>query len=130
MNTQKVKKVLAQYGICSRRTADFLIRDKTVLINGLRGKIRMKDQADLDTIKINGDKLKSLRINPKFILLNKLKNPITIVSDNQNTAIIMGLFTKKYKKWFFTVGRLNFENISLGNLNEVLWKIFNIIKNI
>ena len=90
----------------------------------------MKDQADLDTIKINGDKLKSLRINPKFILLNKLKNPITIVSDNQNTAIIMGLFTKKYKKWFFTVGRLNFENISLGNLNEVLWKIFNIIKNI
>ena len=130
MNTQKVNKVLAQYGICTISKPDFLIRDKKVLINWLKGEVGMKDEPDLDTIQINGEELKSLRINPKFILLNKPKNPITIVSDNQNRESIMDLFPKKYKKWFFTIGRLNFENISLGNLNEVLWKLFNIIKNI
>ena len=108
LNSQRINKVLANYGICSRRKADLMIRDGKVLINGSIAEIGMKVNPDLDRIQVDGKKLKSLKIIPQVILLNKPKNVITSCSDNHNRKTIMDFLPEKYKKGFFPIGRLDF----------------------
>ena len=108
LNSQRINKVLANYGICSRRKADLMIRDGKVLINGSIAEIGMKVNPDLDRIQVDGRELKSLKIIPQVILLNKPKNVITSCSDNHNRKTIMDFLPEKYKKGFFPIGRLDF----------------------
>ena len=108
MNNQRINKILANYGICSRRKADYMIRDRKILINGSIAEIGMKVDIDSDIIQVNGKELKSLKVIPEVILLNKPKNVITTCSDNHNRKTIIDLLPEKYKKGFFPIGRLDF----------------------
>ena len=107
LSSYRINKILANYGICSRRKADLMILNKEILINGLIAKIGMKVNPDLDSIQINGKELKNLNIISQVILLNKPKNVITSCSDNHNRKTIIDLLPKKYKKGFFPIGRLD-----------------------
>ena len=62
LNNQRLNKVLANYGICSRRKADFMIRDRKVYINGSLAQIGMSVNPDFDSIQVNGKELKSNHI--------------------------------------------------------------------
>ena len=108
LNTQRINKILANYGICSRRKADHMIRDRKVLINGSIAEIGMKVNLDSDIIHVNGKELKNQKIVSEVILLNKPKNVLTTCSDNHNRKTIIDLLPVKYKKGFFPIGRLDF----------------------
>ena len=108
LNRQRINKIIANYGICSRRKADYMIRNREILINGTIAEIGMKVNIDSDIIHVNGEELKNLKIIPEVILLNKPKNVITTCSDDYNRKTIMNLLPGKYKKGFFPIGRLDF----------------------
>ena len=108
MSKQRINKILANYGICSRRKADILIKDGKVLINGLKAEIGMKVNPDLDRIKVNGKELKNINIITQVILINKPRNVITSCFDQHNRKTIIDLLPEKYKKGFFPIGRLDF----------------------
>ena len=63
MVRQRINKVLANYGICSRRKADLLIKEGKILVNGSFASIGMKINLDLDNIKINGQELKNIMLH-------------------------------------------------------------------
>ena len=108
MNSHRINKVLANFGICSRRKADLMIQDRKILINGSIAEVGMKVNPDLDCIQVNGIELKNLTVKPQIILLNKPKNVITTCSDDHNRKTIIDFLPKKYKKGFFPIGRLDF----------------------
>ena len=70
MVRQRINKVLANYGICSRRKADLLIKERKILVNGSFASIGMKINLDLDNIKINGQELKNINTKHQTVLLN------------------------------------------------------------
>ena len=142
LNIQRINKILANYGICSRRKADNMIRDKKILINGSIAEIGMKVNLDSDIIHINGKKLKNIKIIPEVILLNKPRNVITACSDSHNRKTITDLLPEKYKKGFFPIGRLDFLSrgaLLITNNGEICYelshpkfehiKIYNVIIN-
>ena len=108
LNSQRINKILANYGICSRRKADHMIRDGKILVNGSIAEIGMKVNLDYDIIHVNGKELQDLKFIPKVILLNKPKNVITSCSDDFNRKTIIDFLPEKYKKGFFPIGRLDF----------------------
>ena len=108
MVSQRINKVIANHGICSRRKVDSLIKDKKILVNGNPAAIGMKVNPSVDDIKIDGKKLGNSEIVPKVILLNKPKNIITSCSDKHNRKTVIDLLPSEYRKGFFPVGRLDF----------------------
>ena len=126
LNNQRLNKILANYGICSRRKADYMIRDRKILINGSIAEIGMKVNLDLDIIHVNGKELKSLKIIPELILLNKPKNVITTCSDDHNRKTIIDLLPDRFKKGFFPIGRLDFLSrgaLLITNNGEICYKL-------
>ena len=126
LNSQRINKILANYGICSRRKADQMIRDRKILINGSIAKIGRKVDLDLDIIHVNGKELKSVKIIPEVILLNKPKNVITTCSDDHNRKTIIDLLPERYKKGFFPIGRLDFLSrgaLLITNNGEICYRL-------
>ena len=125
-NSQRINKILANYGICSRRKADNMIRDERILINGSIAEIGMKVNIDSDIIHIDGKELNNIKITPEVLLLNKPKNVITACSDSHNRKTILELLPEKYKKGFFPVGRLDFLSrgaLLITNNGEICYKL-------
>ena len=126
LNSQRINKILASYGICSRRKADHMIKDKKILINGSIAQIGMKVNLDCDVIHVNGRELKNLKIVPKVILLNKPKNVITTCRDVHKRKTVIDLLPEKYKKGFFPIGRLDFLSrgaLLITNNGEICYKL-------
>ncbi len=108
MNYQRINKVLSSYGICSRRKAEILIKEKKVLVNGMIAELGMKVNLTSDSIKVDGKLVKTKNFHSKVILLNKPKYIITSCSDNQNRKTILDLLPKEYHKGFYPIGRLDY----------------------
>lgn len=114
MNSQRINKVIANCGVCSRRKVDLLIRDRRIFVNGSLAVIGMKVNPEFDHIFVDGKKLESKNITPTIILINKPKNVITTCFDKHNRKTVIDLLPKQFRKGFFPIGRLDY--ISRGAL--------------
>ncbi len=126
MTSQRINKVLANYGICSRRKVDLMIRDRKILVNGTLAEIGMKVNPNHDSIYINGKELKNRNLQSQIILLNKPKNVITSCSDKHERKTVIDLLPKRYKKGFFPIGRLDFLSrgaILITNDGEICYRL-------
>ena len=124
--TQRINKVLANYGVCSRRKVDLMIKDRKILVNGSLAVIGMKVNPDFDKIYINGKELNKVKTISQTVLLNKPKNIITTCLDKHNRKTVIDLLPKQYKKGFFPIGRL--DSLSRGALlitndGEICYKL-------
>jgi len=102
---ERLNKIIAKSGICSRRKADELIRLGRVKING---KIitELGAQADIEkhSIAVNNKPLpKQTKI---YIVLNKPKGYITTKKDRYARRTVFDLLPKKFAQ-LFPVGRLD-----------------------
>jgi 23S rRNA pseudouridine2605 synthase len=112
---QRLNKLIALAGIASRRSADELIKNGEVTVNGAVAKdLGTKADPDKDHIKVRG-KL----INPRLgharerthILLNKPKGYLSSVSDPEGRPLVTDL-VKGFGR-LFPVGRLDFNTEGL-----------------
>lgn len=100
---ERVQKIIAQSGLCSRRKAEELIEQGVVSVNGVTITLGDKADASTDTISVKGQ---PIEIEEKvYYMLNKPKNYITTSDDMYKRKKIIDLVPKKPR--VFAVGRLD-----------------------
>ena len=104
---ERLQKVIAQAGICSRRKAEELITKGLVSVNGkivteLGTKVSEKDKIIVDGKPLyNKEKL-------IYIVLNKPRNTIASVSDDRGRKTVIDCI-ENIKQRIYPVGRLDFD---------------------
>lgn len=100
-----LNKYIAHAGYCSRRVATDLIKNGKVRINGIQVKtpFTLVKKSDLVTVD-NNPIIPEKKI---YILLNKPKNVICTVSDENNRKTITDLFAGVFKERLYPIGRLD-----------------------
>lgn len=101
---ERLQKVIAQAGICSRRNAEELIKDGKVKVNNEVATLGMQVESS-DTITVCG---KLIRKEEKvYFLLNKPRGVICTASDDKNRKTVVDLI--KTDKRIYPVGRLDYD---------------------
>lgn len=107
MEMDRLQKVIAKAGICSRRKAEELITNGLVTVNGkvvteLGTKVSEKDK-----IAVNG---KALYNKEKlvYLVLNKPRNTVATVSDDRGRKTVVDCIND-VKQRIYPVGRLDFD---------------------
>ncbi len=102
-NTEKLQKIIAAAGICSRRKAEELISEGRVAVNGIVAAIGDK-ASDLDEITIDGKPLPKKSENVYF-MLNKPKGYVTTAADEKGRKNVTELINEPER--VYPVGRLD-----------------------
>jgi 23S rRNA pseudouridine2605 synthase len=103
---ERIQKIIANSGICSRRKAEEMIISGKVFVNGRKASIGEKADISKDTILVDGKKVG----NPKkaYYLLNKPKETVVTKSDPQKRKTIFELDS---------VAKLGVDVIAVGRLD-------------
>lgn len=112
MSPERLQKLIARAGVCSRREAEELIREGRVTVNGRTAELG--DQADLgtDSVKVDGKRLKPPQ-RLRYILLHKPRGFVTTTEDPQGRATVLDLLGGKVAERIFPVGRLDYHSEGL-----------------
>lgn len=102
---ERLQKVIANSGYCSRRKAEELIKEGKVTINGevvteLGIKISSKDVIEIDGIPLKKEE-------KEYILLYKPRGVVTTTSDDKKRKTVIDLITTD--KRIYPVGRLDYD---------------------
>ena len=102
---QRLNKVIANSGVCSRREADKLIEAGLIKVNGkviieMGFKVKPGDQVKYQSKLLVGEK-------KVFILMNKPKDHITTVTDTHDRRTVMHIVERMCKERVYPVGRLD-----------------------
>lgn len=101
---ERVQKVIASSGICSRRKAEELIKEKRVRINGEIAEIGDKVSGN-DIISVDGKELR--KEIKEYYLLNKPRGVICSSSDDKGRKTVVELINTD--KRIYPVGRLDYD---------------------
>jgi 23S rRNA pseudouridine2605 synthase len=108
---ERLQKVIAAAGICSRRKAEELILAGRVRINGkIVTELGTKADPARDHIKVDGKLLQGPE-RPRYYVVNKPKGYVTTVSDPENRPTVMQLIRGGER--VFPVGRLDYASEGL-----------------
>lgn len=103
MVEERVQKIIANSGYCSRRKAEELIQDGKVMVNNKKITIGDKADADKDNISISGQEIKKEK--KVYYMLNKPKDYITTTDDLYDRKKVTDLIPSKQR--IYPVGRLD-----------------------
>ena len=121
---ERLQKVIAQAGICSRRKAEELIKDGKVKVNNEVATLGMQVGSS-DTITVCG---KLIRKEEKvYFLLNKPRGVVCTASDDKNRKTVVDLI--KTDKRIYPVGRLDYDTTGALILTNELANILMHPKN-
>lgn len=102
----RLNKYIAHAGICSRRKASEYIKNGAVMVNDVViFEMGYKVQAD-DVVKFQGEIVQPTR-NHVYILLNKPKNVITTLQDENGRKTVLDFVTDLTAERIYPVGRLD-----------------------
>ncbi len=102
---ERLQKVIARAGVCSRRKAEDLIVNGKVKVNGEVVTTLGTVVSEKDKIYVNGKLLKDE--SKAYYVLNKARNTISSVSDEKGRKTVLDGFD--VKKRIYPVGRLDFD---------------------
>ncbi len=104
---ERVQKIIAAAGICSRRKAENLIESGRVLVNGRKVKLGDKADANRDKIEVSG---KSIQVREKvYYVLNKPKAYLSENKPDEDKETIYSLASvNSIGQRVMHVGRLDF----------------------
>lgn len=102
---ERLQKLIARAGLCSRRAGEELLRQGRVCVNGHVAQLGEQADADLDRIEVDG---KPLPDAPEcvYIMLHKPRGYVTTLSDERGRATAAELVADCGKR-VFPVGRLD-----------------------
>lgn len=103
---ERIQKVIANSGYCSRRKAEELIRMNKVTVNGEIANIGMQVKSD-DVIQIEGNVIKKDSTNKVYYLLNKPRGVVTTSCDELGRRTVLDLI--ETDKRIYPVGRLDYD---------------------
>jgi 23S rRNA pseudouridine2605 synthase len=103
---ERLQKVIANAGVCSRRQAEQLILDNKVKVNGvivneLGSKVTPEDKVEVEGKLLSGEA-------KVYILLNKPKNCVSTLQDDRGRPTVMD-YLKDIKERVYPIGRLDFD---------------------
>jgi 23S rRNA pseudouridine2605 synthase len=104
---QRIQKIIANAGLCSRREAERLIEDGQVRVNGKIAELGWKATTK-DAIFVNNKPLRPKTEAPVTVLMNKPKGVLCTNSDPHGGRTVFELLpTDLQKKRLFCAGRLD-----------------------
>ena len=119
---ERLQKIIAESGYCSRRKAEQLIIEGDVSVNGqIIRELGFKADRNAD-IRINGKPLS--REEKVVYLLNKPRNVISSASDDRGRRTVVDLIESPYR--LFPLGRLDYDSsglILVSNDGELMQKL-------
>ena len=125
MNLIRLQKFLSQAGVCSRRQAEVLIKQKQIKVNDQIAQLGDKVYPDRDKIEVKS-KIVSFSPTKIYLLLNKPTGYVTTRSDRHAEKTIYDLLPKELKNQIWPVGWLykNFSGLLIltndGDLTQKL----------
>lgn len=120
---ERLQKVIANLGYCSRRHAEELIKQGKVLVNGktiteLGTKITSKDKIEVEGTILDNTK------NHEYYLLYKPRNTVSTVKDEKGRKTVIDLIHTSQR--IYPIGRLDYDTtglILLTNDGEIANKL-------
>ena len=108
----RLQKILAQAGIASRRTAETLIADGRVTVNGKTVReLGTKADGARDDIRVDGRRVKPTE-RRRYILLYKPAGVVTTLSDPERRRTVIDLLPG-VREYVYPVGRLDYDTEGL-----------------
>jgi len=110
----RLQKILSAAGVASRRTAETLITQGRVTVNGRTvSELGTKAEPGVDEIKVDGRRLPQPK-RARYILLNKPRGYITSRSDPQHRPTVIDLLARGgVRDYIYPVGRLDYDSEGL-----------------
>jgi 23S rRNA pseudouridine2605 synthase len=111
---ERLQKILSAAGVASRRTAETLIEQGRVTVNG-RTVTELGSKADpgADDIRVDGRRVRAAQ-RRRYILLYKPRGYITTRSDPQHRPTVIDLLAKGgVREYVYPVGRLDYDSEGL-----------------
>ena len=119
---ERLQKIIAQSGLCSRRKAEELISEGKVSVNGETVRELGYKASFSDDIRVNG---KRLNVEEKVVyVLNKPKNVISSSKDDRERETVVEYIDSPYR--LFPLGRLDYDSsglILLSNDGELMQQL-------
>ena len=111
---ERLQKILSAAGVASRRTAETLISQGRVSVNGTTvTALGSKADPARDEIRVDGRRIKAAR-RAHYILLNKPRGYITSRSDPQHRPTVIDLLAEGgIRDYIYPVGRLDYDSEGL-----------------
>ena len=106
---ERLQKIIAESGICSRRKAEELILDGKVKVNGKIVTTLGTKVSNDDIILVNDKKIKVEK--KEYYLLNKPRNYICSLEDDRKRKLVTELIDTKAR--IYPVGRLDYDTTGL-----------------
>jgi len=109
MPEKKVQLIIRDAGLGSRRSADQMIREGRVTVNG-----RVIDDPAVtadpgrDHIKVDGKLMRFTPAAPQYYLFNKPRHVVSTMDDPEGRPCV-GDYVKQLKTHLFSIGRLDFD---------------------
>lgn len=102
---ERLQKLMAAAGVCSRRKAEELLAAGRVLVNGVPASLGDKADLDRDTVTVDGTPIARPQQHV-YLMLNKPAGYVTTLSDERGRPTVADL-TKDVGVRVFPVGRLD-----------------------
>jgi len=120
----RLQKYMANCGVASRRSAEKIIIEKRVKVNGLEIDQMGYVVNEGDIVEVDGNII-SLETKKVYVILNKPTGYITTVSDEQNRPTVLDLVADIPER-IFPIGRLDFNTkglLMLTNDGDLSYKL-------
>ncbi len=102
---ERLQKLIARAGVCSRRSAESLLTAGRVTVNGVAAHLGDKADADTDVIAIDGTAI-AFAEPSVYLMLNKPRGYVTTLSDEKGRKNVSEL-VKELGTRLYPVGRLD-----------------------
>lgn len=109
---ERLQKILAQWGVASRRQAEAMIVESRVMCNGKVAHVGQKVNPQVDAIAVDGKLIQPLRPQLVYLLLNKPLGVVSTCNDPQRRRTVMDLLSPelRFGQGIHPVGRLDVDS--------------------
>ena len=112
MAEERLQKLIARAGLCSRREADQMIQDGRVTVNGRVAEPGERADLARDHVKVDGKRLPAIE-PPRYLLVYKPREVMTTCDDPEERPTVIDLVRPAVRERVFPVGRLDYHSEGL-----------------
>ena len=104
--TERIQKLMAAAGLCSRRTAEEWIAAGRVIVNGRIARVGDKADPDRDTVLVDGSPLRGAAQHV-YLMLHKPQGVVSATEDRHQPTVVDLVPPELRRKNLFPAGRLD-----------------------